>query len=178
MQTIKDKNCKYITGADENDSDDDDDDDIVGPMDVIRMFDNTELTRDVCEMITKCFTNMPESYALMREAFAEASHLTHVLPKRGMALLLEVMATGSIVVQDTKAFNILQETKAHQIICEEIKVQENKMCAIDLRLEKQKNHMLPNWKHSVFYDSKHGSKIGKVAATIAVYIRFATRRSH
>ena len=53
-----------------------------------------------------------------------------------MALLLEAMATGSIVAQDTKAFNILQEAKVHQRICEEIKTQENKMCAIDLQIEK------------------------------------------
>ena len=53
-----------------------------------------------------------------------------------MALLLKAMATRSIVVQDTKAFNILQEAKAHWRIHEEIKAQENKMCAIDLQIEK------------------------------------------
>ena len=90
-----------------------------------------------------------------------------------MALLLEAMATGSIVVQDTKAFNVLQEAKAHQRIHKEIKTWENKMCAIDLQIEKQRNCMLPNWTHSVFYDHEHSSKIGKVAAAVAVYVRFA-----
>ena len=51
-------------------------------------------------------------------------------------MLLEAMATGSIVLQDTKAFNILQEAKVHQRIRDEIKAQESKMSAIDLRLEK------------------------------------------
>ena len=78
---------------------------------------------------------MTEVHALIRNAFIEASKLVHVIPKRGMALLLEAMATGSVVVQDTKAFNILQEAKAHQSIYEEIKTQENKMCAIDLQIE-------------------------------------------
>ena len=73
---------------------------------------------------------------MMKEAFIEASHLVHVLPKKGLALLLEAMATRSIVVQDTKAFNILQEAKGHQRIRDEIKAQESKMCTIDLRLEK------------------------------------------
>ena len=45
-----------------------------------------------------------------------------------MALLLEAMATGSIVVQDTKAFNILQEAKVHWRIHEEIKAHENNVC--------------------------------------------------
>ena len=50
---------------------------------------------------------------MMKEAFIEAGHLVHVLLKRGLALLLEAMATRSTVVQDTKAFNILQEAKVH-----------------------------------------------------------------
>ena len=81
---------------------------------------------------------MTEVHALIRDAFIEASELdlVYVLPKRGMALLLEAMATGSIVVQDGKTFNILQKAKVHQRICEEIKTQENKMCAIDLQIER------------------------------------------
>ena len=47
LQTIKDRNCKYITGVDEDESDDDDDDYVVGPIDVIRTFDRTELTKAV-----------------------------------------------------------------------------------------------------------------------------------
>ena len=83
------------------------------------------------------------------------------------------MASRYIVVQDTKAFNILQEAKVHQRIRDEIKAQESKMCAIDLRLEKHKNHMLPNWRHQIFYNSTKHVKIGKVAAAITVYLRFA-----
>ena len=116
---------------------------------------------------------MTEVHALIQDAFIEASELVHVLPKRSMALLLEALATGSIVVQDTKAFNILQKAKAHWRIHEEIKTRENKMCAIDLQIERQRNCMLPNWKHSIFYYHKCGSKIGKIAAAVAVYVRFA-----
>ena len=129
LQTIKDRNCKYITGVDV-----DDDDDIMGPIDVIRTFDRIELTKTVEDTISKCFSNMTEVHVLIQDAFKEASELVHVLPKRGMALLLDAMATGSIVMQDTKAFNILQEAKVHWRIHEEIKTQENKMCAIDLQI--------------------------------------------
>ena len=79
---------------------------------------------------------MTEVHALIWDAFIEASELVHVLPKRGMALLLEAMATRSIVVQDTKAFNILQEAKVHWRIHEEITTQECKMSAIDLQIER------------------------------------------
>ena len=97
----------------------------------------------------------------------------HVLPKKGLALLLEAMATGSILVRDTKAFNILQEAKIHRRIRDGTKAQESKMCTIDFRLEKQKNCMLPNWRHQIFYNSTKCVKIGKVAAAITVYLRFA-----
>ena len=126
-QTIKDRNCKYITRVDDDELDDDNDDNVIGPVDIIRTFDRTELTKVVQDTISKCFSNMTEVHALIRDAFIEANELVYVLPKRGMALLLEAMATGSIVVQDTKAFNILQEVKVHWKIHEEIKTQENKM---------------------------------------------------
>ena len=71
---------------------------------------------------------------MMKEAFINASCLVHVLPKKWLALLLEAMATGSIVVQDTKAFNVLQEAKIYRRIRDEIKTEESKRCAIDLQL--------------------------------------------
>ena len=110
---------------------------------------------------------------MIKEVFIEAGHLVHVLPKRGLALLLEAMATGSIDVQDTKAFNILQDAKVHQRFRGEIKAQESKMCTIDLRLEKHKNHMLSNWRHQILYNSTKHVKIDKVATAITVYLRFA-----
>ena len=54
---------------------------------------------------------MTEVYALIQGAFIETSELVHVLPKRGMALLLEAMATGSIVVQDTKHLTFCKKQK-------------------------------------------------------------------
>ena len=166
VQTIKDKDCRYITGTGDSNSDEDDDDnDVTGPIDVMKTVHDT---------ITKCFNHLTEAHSMLKEAFIEAGHLVHVLPKRGLALLLEAIAIGSIV-QDTKAFNILQDAKVHQRIRDEIKAQESKMCTIDLRLEKHKNCMLPNWRYQIFYNSTKCVKIGKVAAAIIVYLRFALR---
>ena len=138
----------------------------------MKTFDKAELTRTIHEKISHCFENLAEAHATMEEAFIDASCLVHVLPKKGLALLLEAMATGSIIVKDTKAFNVLQEAKIHRRIRDEIKAEESKRCAIDLQLEKQKNHMLPSWRHSIFYHSSKQVKIGKVAAAIKVYLRF------
>ena len=151
VQTIKDTDCRYITGTSDSDSDEDNNDnDVISPIDVMKTFEKGELTRTVRDTITQCFNHLTEAHSMMKEAFIEAGQKVHVLPKRGMALLLEAMATRSIVVQDTKAFNILQEAKVHRRIRDEIKAQESKMCAIDLRLEKHKNCMLPNWRHQIF----------------------------
>ena len=173
-QTIKDKDCRFITGLNDSKSEDDDgDDNVIGLVDVMKTFDKAELTRTICDQISHCFENLAEAHAMMKEAFIDTSHLVHVLPKKGLALLLEAMATGSIVVQDTKAFNVLQEVKIHRRIRDEIKAEEGKRCAIDLQLEKWKNCMLPSWRHSIFYHSSKRVKIGKVVAAITVYLRFA-----
>ena len=169
-QTIKDKDCRFITGL--SDSESEDDDDVIGLVDVMKTFDKAELIRTVHDQISHCFENLAEADATMKEAFIDASRLVHVLPKKGLALLLEAMATGSIVVQDTKAFNVLQEAEIHRRIRDEIKAGESKRCAIDLQLEKWKNCMLPSWKHSIFYHSSKCIKIGKVAVVITVYVRF------
>ena len=38
--------------------------------------------------------------------------------------------------------------------------------------------MLPNWKNQVFYDTKRGVKIGKIAVAVSVYLSFAMREGH
>ena len=68
--------------------------DVIGLVDVMKTCDKSELTRT----ISHCFENLAETHAMMKEAFIDTSHLVHVLPKKGLALLLEAMATGSIVV--------------------------------------------------------------------------------
>ena len=139
----------------------------------MKMFDKAELTRTILDQISHCFENLAEAHTTMKEAFFYASCLVHILPKERLALLLEAMATGSIVVQNTRAFNVLQEAKIHRRIRDEIKAEESKRCAIDLQLEKWKNCMLLSWRHKVFYHSSKCVKISKVAAAITVYLRFA-----
>ena len=88
-QTIKDKDCRYITGTSDRDSDkDDNDDDVISPIDVMKTFEKGELMRTVLDTITKCFNHLTEAHSMMKEAFIEAGHLVHILPKRGLALLL------------------------------------------------------------------------------------------
>ena len=129
---------------------------------MMKTFDKAELTRTIHDQISHCFENLAEAHATMKEAFIDASCLVHVLPKKGLTLLLEAVATGSIVVHDTTAFNVLQEAKIHRRIRDEIKAEESKRCTIDLQLEK----------HNIFYHSSKHVKIGKVAAAITVYLRF------
>ena len=66
----------------------------------MKTFEKGELTKTVHGTITSCFNHLTEAHSMMKEAFIEAGQLVHVLLKKGLALLLEAMATGSIVVQD------------------------------------------------------------------------------
>ena len=82
VQTIKDKDCRYITDTGDSDSDkDDDDNDVIGPIDVMKTFEKGELTKTVHDTITSCFNHLTEAHSMMKEAFIEAGHLVHVLPK-------------------------------------------------------------------------------------------------
>ena len=46
VQTIKDKDCRYITGTGDSDSDEDgDDDDVINPIDVMKTFEKGELKK-------------------------------------------------------------------------------------------------------------------------------------
>ena len=52
VQTIKDKDCRYITGTSDSNSDEDDDDnDVIGPIDVMKTFEKGELMRTVRDTI-------------------------------------------------------------------------------------------------------------------------------
>ena len=55
VQTIKDKDCRYITGTSDSDSDEDDNGgDVISPIDVMKTFEKEELMRTVHDTITKC----------------------------------------------------------------------------------------------------------------------------
>ena len=87
VQTIKDKDCKYITGIGDSNSDkDDDDDNVISPIDVMKTFEKGELIRTTRDTITKCFNHLTGAHSMIKEAFIEAAHLVYVLPKRGLLL--------------------------------------------------------------------------------------------
>ena len=136
LVTIKDSSCKFVTGVNEEESEDDDDDeDTKSQYDVINTFQAREVTRETREAISRCFRHMSEVHESMQGAFIEASELTHILLKRGLVLLLEAMATGSVTVQDTKAYYVLVEAKIHRKVHEEVKSEGNKRAAFDLKIQ-------------------------------------------
>ena len=87
-QTIKDKDCRFITGLSDSESGDDNDDEyVIGLVDMMKTFDKAELTRTVRDQISHCLENFAEAHATMKEAFIDASCLVHVLPKKGLAFV-------------------------------------------------------------------------------------------
>ena len=67
VQTIKDKDCRYITGTSDSNSDEDDDhDDVISPTDVMKTFEKGELTRTVHDTITQCFNHLTEAHSMMK----------------------------------------------------------------------------------------------------------------
>ena len=112
IQTIKDKDYRYITGTGNSDSDEDDDDnDVISPIDVMKTFEKGELTKTVHDTITSCFNHLTEAHSMMKEAFIEADHLVHVLGEKELALLLEAMATGSMWYRIPRHFTFCRKQR-------------------------------------------------------------------
>ena len=66
LVTIKDSSCKFVTGADEEESEDNDDDEnTISPDDVINTFQVREVTRETREAISRCFRHMSEAHESM-----------------------------------------------------------------------------------------------------------------
>ena len=98
----------------EESEDDDDYKDTISTYDVINTFQARKVTRETREAISRCFRHMSEVHESMQEAFIDEGELTHILLKRGLVLLLQAMTTGSVTIQDTKAYNALVEAKIHR----------------------------------------------------------------
>ena len=55
---------------------------------------------------------------------------------------------------------------------EEVKLS-GEVSLIDRRKDRQKNQMLPDWNHRVFKNDSKYRSVGKIAAAVAIYLRYA-----
>ena len=74
-QMIKDGNCTYVTGEDEEDSDAEE---VFSPRDMEKMFKDGELMTKVQDEISRCFKCMAEAHGAVKDAYKSA---TKLIPK-------------------------------------------------------------------------------------------------
>ena len=168
-QTIRDCRCTYLTDKDKEDSDVDE---VINPRDVEKTFKEGELTPQVQDEISKCFKAMAEVHGAVKEAYKSAGKLIPKLSTRGMGMFLEALAIGTLTIQDPKVLSILQDARVNRQMREEVKLS-GQVSLIDRRKDRQKNRMLPDWNHPVFKDDSKYRSVGKVAAAVAIYLRYA-----
>ena len=167
-QTIKDHSCTYLMGEEEGS----DADEVINPRDVEKTFKEGELTPEVQDEISKCFKAMAEVHRVVREAYKSAGKLIPKLSTRGMGVFLEALVIGALTIQDYKVLCILQDARVNRWMREEMKLS-GQVGLINRRKDRQKNRMLPDWNHPVFKDDGKYRSVGKVAAAIAIYLRYA-----
>ena len=78
-QMIRDRNCSYVVGEDEEDSDTED---VFGPKDAEKTFKEGELMTTVRDEILRCFETMGEAHEAMKDAHKSASKLVLKLSSR------------------------------------------------------------------------------------------------
>ena len=156
-------------GEDEEDSDADE---VINPRDVEKTFKEGELTPEVQDEIYKCFEAMAEAHGAVKEAYKSAGKFIPKLSTRGMRVFLEALAIGVPTIQNPKVLSILQDTRVNRRLREEMKLS-GQVSLINRRKDRQKNRMLPDWNHPVFKDDGKYRSVEKVAAAVAIYLRYA-----
>ena len=89
-----------------------------------------------------------------------------------MGVLLEALVVGALTIQDPALLGILQEARVNRRVREEVRLS-GEVSLIDRRKDRQKNQMLLDWNHRVFKDDSKYRSVGKIAAAVAVYLRYA-----
>ena len=115
---------------------------------------------------------MAETHGAVKDAYKSTTKLIPKLSTKGMGVLLEALALGALTIQDPTLLGILQEARLNQRVREEVKLS-GEVSLINRRKDRQKNHMLLDWNHRVFKDDSKYRPVGKIAATVAVYLRYA-----
>ena len=156
-------------GEDEEDSDADE---VINLRDVEKTFKEGELTPEVQDEISKCFQAMAEVHRAVKEAYKSAGKLIPKLSTRGMGMFLEALAIGVPTIQDPKVLSILQDARVNRRLREKMKLF-GQVSLINRRKDRQKNRMLPDWNHPVFKGEGKYRSVGKVAAAVAIYLRYA-----
>ena len=167
-QTIRDHNCTYVMGEDEEHSDVDE---VFSPRNVEKMFKEGELMTEVQDKISRCFEAMAEAHGAVKEAYRLAGKLILKLYTRGMGMLLEALMVGALTIQDPTLLSVLQEARINRRMREEVKLS-SEVSLIKRRKDRQKNRMLPDWNHHIFMDDSKYRPVGKITAAVAIYLRY------
>ena len=115
---------------------------------------------------------MAEAHGMVKDAYKSAGKSIPKLSTRGMGVLLEALTVGAPTIQDPTLLGILQEAQVNRRMREEVKLS-GEVSIIKRRKDRQKNQMLPEWNHRVFKDNSKYRSVGKIAAAVATYLRYA-----
>ena len=168
-QMIRDKKCTYITGEDDEESEGED---LIRAQDIKKMFKPEEMTAEVKDQIVECFEEMSKAHEAIKKVCKSAVKLVPKLSPKGMGVFLEALALGTPDIPDTRVVNILQDARLSRKLHEEVKTTEN-VSLFDKHKEIQKNRMLPDWMHPIFKQKAKYQPVGKIAAAVTVFLRYA-----
>ena len=168
-QTIKDKKCTYITEEDDEESEEED---LIGARDIEKTFKSEEMTAEVKDQIAECFEEMSKAHEAIKKVYKSAAKLIPKLSSKGMGVFLEALALETPDILDTRVANILQDARLNRRLCEEVKTFDNTILFNKCK-EMQKNRMLPDWMHPIFKQKAKYWPVGKIAAAVTVFLRYA-----
>ena len=131
-----------------------------------------EMTAEVKDRIAKCFEEISKAHEAIKKVYKSAAKLVPKLSSKGMGVFLEALALGTPDILDTRVVNILQDARLNRKLCEEVKTTDN-VSSFHKCKEMQKNRMLPDWMHPIFKQKVKYQPVGKIAAAVTVFLRYA-----
>ena len=108
LKLVWDPACHLLTGKEDPDMEDKEEEEY-DRLDIRWTFKPEDLTEEVKDLVSKCFDSISDSHGNLRQAFRHAAKLTPKILAPGLGLLLEVLASGLIIIEDAGIYKTMKE---------------------------------------------------------------------
>ena len=110
LKLVQDPACHLLTGKEDPDMEDKEEEEY-DRLDIRWTFKPEDLTEEVKDLVSKCFNSLSDSHENLRQAFQHATKLTQKILAPGLGLLLEALASGSMIIKDAGVYKAMKEAQ-------------------------------------------------------------------
>ena len=110
LKLVWDPPCHLLTGKDDPKVEDEEEEEY-NRLDIRWTFKLDDLTEEVKDLVSKCFDSISDLHENLRQAFQYAAKLTPKISAPGLGLLLQALASGSMIIKDARVYKAMKEAQ-------------------------------------------------------------------